>query len=96
MGSCGFAKLAFFCTVTQMNRIAVAALIVLAAGAAQASRLLGNQVLTRWKTADSCAKQAQKAFPDYTAESNAKRDAKLNECLGGAILPPREPLSPKQ
>jgi hypothetical protein len=79
-----------------MNRIAVAALIVLATGAAQASSLLGNQALTRWKIADNCAKQAQKAFPDFTAEANAKRDAKLNECLSGAILPPREPLSPKQ
>jgi hypothetical protein len=40
---------------------------------------------------DTCTRQAQTAFPDFTAESNAKRDAKLKECLAGRNLPPREP-----
>ena len=39
---------------------------------------------------DKCANQAQRAFPDFTAKSNAKRDAKLKECLAGQNLPPRE------
>ena len=40
---------------------------------------------------DVCAKQAQAAYPDFNAESNAKRDAKLKECLNANGLPPREP-----
>jgi hypothetical protein len=45
---------------------------------------------------DKCSIQAQQAFPDFTAESNAKRDAKLKECLAGQSLPPREAPSPAQ
>jgi hypothetical protein len=48
--------------------------------------------LRGWKTADSCAKQAQTAYPDFSADSNAKRDAKLKECLNANGLPPRAPL----
>jgi hypothetical protein len=44
----------------------------------------------RWKLMDKCAIQAQQAFPDFTAEANAKRDAKLKDCLAGQNLPPRE------
>jgi len=46
-----------------------------------------------WKSADKCAKQAQAAYPDYSAEANAKREAKLKECLSNGNLPPRQPLS---
>jgi hypothetical protein len=42
---------------------------------------------------DVCAKQAQAAYPEYSTESNAKRDAKLKECLNANHLPPRQPLS---
>lgn len=77
-----------------MNRVAVAfLLLVLAIGAAQASQP-GVTVEKSWKTMDVCAKQAQAAFPDFTAEANAKRDAKLKECLSGNNLPPREPIAP--
>ena len=51
----------------------------------------GQSVLTNWKIMDACAKQAQTAYPEYNAEANAKRDAKLNECLRTNILPPRQP-----
>jgi hypothetical protein len=53
----------------------------------------GNTTLTNWKIMDACTKQAQSAYPEYNAESNAKRDAKLNQCLSANVLPPREPLS---
>jgi len=77
-----------------MNRVAVAfLLLVLAIGAAQASQP-GKVVEKSWKTMDVCAKQAQAAFPDFTAEANAKRDARLKECLSGNNLPPREPIAP--
>jgi hypothetical protein len=70
---------------------ALAALLVLAA-TADASQP-GHTVLLNWKAADLCAKQAQAAYPDFNAESNAKRDAKLKDCLNGSALAPRQPLS---
>ena len=81
-----------------MNRFALALLSLallpaLAPGAARASQQ-GVVVTKNWKSADLCAKEAQTAFPDYSADSQAKRDAKLKECLQGKNLPPREPLAP--
>lgn len=52
----------------------------------------GQAALRSWKSMDSCARQAQTAFPDFSAASNAKRDAKLQECLNANGLPPRAPL----
>jgi hypothetical protein len=53
----------------------------------------GQVVVGSWKAADKCAKQAQVAYPDYSAEANAKRDAALKNCLNGSNLAPRQPLS---
>lgn len=76
-----------------MNRFgfllaAVFLLTPLDAGATQQ----GQSAMRSWKAMDSCARQAQTAYPDFSAESNAKRDAKLKECLNANGLPPREPL----
>lgn len=75
-----------------MNRFvfSLAAALVLFAGAAAATQQ-GVVALSNWKQMDKCAKQAQTAYPDYSAESNAKRDAKLKECLNANNLPPRAP-----
>ena len=62
----------------------------------QAASLQASGVMGNWKTGDNCAKQAQAAFPDYTPEANAKRDAKLKECLEANRLAPRESLSPSR
>ena len=77
-----------------MNRLGIplAAVLLLLAGTAQASPQ-GQGVVNSWKAADKCAKQAQAAYPDYNAEANAKRDAKLKECLNAGNLAPRQPLS---
>jgi hypothetical protein len=77
-----------------MKRLAVplAAAVVLSSVAAEATQQ-GYTALTKWKQMDSCAKQAQAAFPEFSAESNAKRDAKLKECLNARSLPPRQPAS---
>ena len=72
---------------------ALAAMLLLLTATAEAASLQGQLVNTNWRTADNCAKQAQAAYPDYSAESNAKRDAKLKECLHIYNLAPREPLS---
>ena len=77
-----------------MNRfgLPLAAMLLLLIGTAEASQqALG--VIGSWKAADKCAKQAQAAYPDYSAEANAKRDAKLKECLNASNLAPRQPLS---
>jgi hypothetical protein len=68
-------------------------LIVFTPGLVQASSQ-GVTAQARWKVVDKCAKAAQDAFPDFTAESNAKREAKLQECLAGQNLPPHAPNSP--
>jgi hypothetical protein len=77
-----------------MNRFTfgLAALLVVLAKTADASQQ-GHTVFAYWKAADLCAKQAQTAYPDFSAESNAKRDAKLKECLSAGALAPRQPLS---
>lgn len=81
-----------------MNRFAsvcvLSITIVLAASAAEATSAQGNVVFSKWKASDKCTRQAQAAFPDFTAEANAKREASLKACLQGGGLPPREPLTP--
>lgn len=80
-----------------MNRFASATFILafglalgLALGAAPAlASQQGVVAIQNWKNMDRCAKEAQVAFPDFTAEANAKRDAKMKECLEGKNLPPR-------
>jgi hypothetical protein len=59
-----------------------------ASAAAQASNP-GTQTMKNFKQMDQCAKEAQQAFPDFTTEAQAKRDAKLKECLASKNLPPR-------
>jgi NAD(P)H-dependent FMN reductase len=78
--------------------VLVVALVIalgLAAGTARATSQ-GMGAIARWKTMDTCAKQAQAAFPDFTPDANAKREAKLKDCLNANNLPPREPLAPPQ
>jgi len=70
--------------------VAALALAPLVAGASQQGVVVGRN----WRSMDQCAKEAQTAFPDFTAEANAKRDARLNECLANKNMPPRQPLSP--
>lgn len=53
----------------------------------------GIVAMRNWKVMDECARKAQEAFPDFTQEGNAKRDARLKECLAQHNLPPRTPLS---
>jgi hypothetical protein len=75
---------------TRMTRLAVApVLLALFASAAGQASNPGNQTLKNFKLMDQCAKEAQQAFPDFTTEAQAKRDAKLKECLASKNLPPR-------
>jgi hypothetical protein len=42
-------------------------------------------VMQKWKLTDTCAKQAQTAFPDFSPDSNTKREARLKTCLTAII-----------
>jgi hypothetical protein len=70
-----------------------AAAFALVAGSAHATGQ-GTTAMQKWKTMDLCAKRAQAAFPDFSPDSNAKRDAQLKACLNAGNLPPREPPTP--
>jgi hypothetical protein len=50
----------------------------------------GTQIMKKWVSSDRCSQRAYKAFPDYTADSLAKRDQALQNCLAGSGLPPRD------
>ncbi|HEV8679065.1 MAG TPA: hypothetical protein VGQ90_06795 [Stellaceae bacterium] len=82
-----------------MSRLApypcILALALLAASTASMASQQGVVAMKNWKTMDQCAKQARAAFPDFTAEANAKREAKESECLKEKNLPPRESLAPR-
>ena len=77
-----------------MRRLAIPLLILALAPATARASQQGIVVMKNWKTMDQCAKDAQTAFPDFTADSNAKRAAKEKECLAGKNLPPREGPAP--
>jgi len=70
------------------------AVLAFGSGSVEAATQQANTAMSKWKTMDVCARQAQKAFPDFSADSNAKRDAALKNCLNANNLPPREPMSP--
>jgi hypothetical protein len=74
--------------------ILVLGVALLLPAAAFAYTSYGQQTMSRWKSTDRCAEAAQRAFPDYTAESNAKRDAAIKNCLASGNLPPRAPDGP--
>jgi hypothetical protein len=54
----------------------------------------GLQMMRHWVSSDRCMQAAQKAFPDYTADSIAKREAQIKQCLANQNLPPREAIVP--
>ncbi|HEX3536511.1 MAG TPA: hypothetical protein VHU15_07070 [Stellaceae bacterium] len=74
-----------------MLRIVFLAAALIAASATAQATQQGIMTLSKWKAADLCAKKAQQAFPDFTPEANAKRDAQLKLCLEQQGLPPRAP-----
>jgi hypothetical protein len=50
----------------------------------------GQQLMRKWTSSDVCSQRAYRDFPDYTADSLAKRDLALKKCLAGGNLPPRD------
>jgi hypothetical protein len=79
-----------------IGRVGLATVIVIVTlaipGSVMAITANGNAMMQRWSASDRCAAQAQKQFPDYTPESNAKRDNAMKQCLASGYLPPRQDL----
>ncbi len=74
-----------------------AALCAVAASDVQAqqpSKL--RQSETVWKGMDNCKRQAWKQHPDYTPDSNAKREEAMKLCLQANSAPPISPLTPRE
>ena len=79
-----------------MKRLASVLLVLALAPTAATASQQGVVVMKNWKVMDQCAREAQTAFPDYTAEANAKRAEKEKECLAKQNLPPRETPGQRQ
>ena len=78
--------------MTIRRAVAAACLVALLPSVALAFTGQAQQMMRNWTASDRCAQAARKAFPDYTAEANAKRDAQMKQCLASGNLPPRESL----
>jgi hypothetical protein len=80
------------------RRVRFAALIIavlLPTLPANAVTQQGVQTMKKWAISDKCAQMAQRKFPDYTAEAQAKRNELMQQCLGQQNLPPRDlPVQP--
>jgi hypothetical protein len=63
----------------------VAGVLLLPGPAAADSNWKTNSAV--WKQMDNCTAAARKQFPDYTRESNAKREKARQNCLRASNLP---------
>jgi hypothetical protein len=78
-----------------IGRVGLATVIMALAISGSVMAATGNGIvmMQHWSASDRCAAQAQKLFPDYTPESNAKRDNAMKQCLASGYLPPRQDLN---
>lgn len=77
-----------------MTRFLLAGALLLAAAGSSRAELpnVEQNSSAVWKAEDNCAREAFHQFPDYTAESNAKRNRAMRRCLDRRQLPPRADL----
>ncbi len=79
---------------------AAAALGIIATSGAGAQQPLTHmpspqqQSENAWKRMDNCRREAWRQYPDFTPDSNAKRDQATRRCLNEGNLPPLAPQSP--
>ena len=76
-------------TMVRQAGLVIFALTVLVPVAGNADTQ-GQQLMKKWAGSDRCSLQAYRAYPDYTADSLAKRDQAFQQCLANGNLPPRE------
>ena len=67
-------------------------IVLLLPATAFAMTAYGHQEMNNWAASDRCVAAAHKTYPDYTAESNAKRDQAIQQCLAANGLPPHTDL----
>jgi hypothetical protein len=67
-------------------------LLIVASGAAHAGSAEEKQSTEIWQQQDSCARQAFKKFPDYTAAAIRHRNAAIQACNAALGLPPRDDI----
>ena len=72
--------------------VIAATVIVAATAAAHATSVREKQSDSVWRAEDKCAHDALLQYPDYTVESNAKRDRATRQCETRKGLPPRAPV----
>ena len=77
-----------------MRRLFLILLVLAIVPAAARASQQGIIVVKKWQAMDKCTERAYAAFPDYTVQSNAQRQAALQACLAGQNLPPRETAPP--
>jgi hypothetical protein len=77
-----------------IRRLCYALLLLAATALPAAADPSWKQSSAIWAQMDKCAQQARKAFPDYTREANAKREAARQKCLRGASLPGEADVAP--
>ena len=77
--------------IHRLGLFASCALLALVVSFPASASQEGTRVVKNWRAMDQCAKKAQEAFPDHTAEANAKREAKLKACLANGNYAPRAP-----
>ena len=75
--------------IVRQAALVVFVLVALAPAVANADPQ-GQLLMKKWAGSDRCSQVAYRAFPDYTAESLAKRDLAFQQCLAGGNLPPRD------
>ena len=70
--------------------LALACLLSLLVGGVASAESRSSANTTKiWRAQDECTKKAFKQYPDYTPESNAKREQARRLCLATGNLPPR-------
>lgn len=79
----------------KISRLVALALLTASVGlgTARAGDVREQQSNAMWRKQDDCARAAFVKFPDYTAESNAKRDRATRDCEIKNRLPVRAPAS---
>ena len=77
-----------------MRRLFLILLVLAIVPAAARASQQGVIVVKKWQAMDKCTERSYAAFPDYTTQSNARREALLRACLDGQNLPPRESPPP--
>jgi hypothetical protein len=82
-----------FSWVSRGVSVAGFAIVLAMPVAASAATVNGTQMIKNWAVSDRCVAAANRQFPDYTADSLAKRDQAVQQCLSNNVLAPRAPLS---